>query len=152
MNPNFRKMKLKNTIKTLLLLFSISSFNSSFSQVSLSTYSIYAVGISTDNNKKISGELKMFLNTAYEDIGLEPTVFYNFPQKDFYQFSLGLGINISPFDDVDAVNVLTVPFQLEVTPLSKNKNLSILTEISPQIGDGAGIRLLWGIRYTFRKN
>lgn len=145
-------LKLKIDIKVMLLTFFFLSSTSLFSQIAISTYSIYSAGISTDNNKKISGELKMFLNTAYEDIGLEPTVFYNFPQKDFYQFSLGLGAYISAFEDADPLKVLTFPFQLEINPSVKVKNLSVLTEIAPQIGEDSGIRLLWGIRYTFRKN
>jgi hypothetical protein len=145
-------MKTKATLKMIpVLLFFLSSQNI-FSQVAVSNYSIYSAGISTDNNKKISGELKLFLNTEYEDIGLEPTVFFNFPQKEFYQFSIGLGVNTSAFEDSDIVNVITVPFQLEVNPLTDVKNLSILTELAPQIGENAGVRLLWGIRYTFRKN
>jgi len=143
---------MKNYLKLILLLTFTFAIKSSFGQVTLSTYSLQAIGISTDNDKKISGELKAFLNRDSEDILLEPNILYNFKQHDYHQFSIGLGFSVSPFREIDGVNGLTVPFQLEISPIENVKNFSVLMECTPQIGDGfsADIRTLWGIRYAFR--
>ncbi len=143
---------MKHVIKVILLFTLLIITKETSAQIAATTYSVYSIGLSTDNNNKISGELKLFLNKEYADLVFEPTVFYNFPQKDFYQLSMGLGINLSPFDEVDVANVVTLPLQLEITPFEKIKNLSVLTEVAPEFGDNSGVRLLWGIRYTFRKS
>jgi len=44
----------------------------------ITSYSIYALGINTNQNKMISGELKTFANRAIDDLLMEIDVFYNF--------------------------------------------------------------------------
>ncbi|RIH62891.1 hypothetical protein D1164_22690 [Mariniphaga sediminis] len=143
---------MKKYLKLILLLSITLIIKSSFAQISFSTYSLQAIGISTDNDKKISGELKAFLNRESEDIILEPTIFYNFKQHDYHQISVGIGFSARPFAEIDGVNGLTIPVQLEISPIEKVKNFSVLMELTPQVGDNfsSEIRTLWGIRYTFR--
>ena len=143
---------MKNHLKLFLLFFIILSVNKTFGQVSVSTYSIHAIGISTDNDKKISGELKAFLNRESENIIFEPTIMYNFRQQEYHQISIGIGFSAYPFTEIDGANGITIPVQLEISPIEKVKNLSILMEIAPQIGAGfsSPVRTLWGVRYAFR--
>ncbi len=135
-----------------LLITAILAVNSTFGQVTFSAYSLQAIGISTDNDKKLSGELKAFLNREFKDIILEPAIMYNFRQHDYHQISVGIGFSAFPFAEIDGANGITVPVQLEISPIENVSNFSILMEFTPQIGGGfsSDIRTLWGIRYAFR--
>ena len=122
-----------------------------YSQIGITTYSTYALGINTSQNKMVSGELKTFANKAIDDVLMEIDVFYNFTPKPYHRFSVGLGFNVGPFRNFDNVYALTVPVQLEIFPLQEFKKVSILFELAPEIlpEDPVNIRSLWGIRYTF---
>ena len=60
-----------------LLTFSVKSF----SQMGVTSYSIYALGINTSQNNMISGELKTFANRAIDDLLMEIDFFYNFKPR-----------------------------------------------------------------------
>lgn len=141
-------------MKNLKILFvCISAFYSieMFSQMGVTSYSIYSLGINTSQNKKISAELKTFANRKLENILMEVDVFYNFQPKTYHRFSLGVGINVIPFSDFDLINALTFPASIEIYPLKDFRNLSLLFELAPEIypENSAHLRSLWGIRYTF---
>ncbi len=53
----------------VLLVLSILSLES-FSQIGITSYSIYSIGVNTSQNKRISGEIKTFANRPVEDISL----------------------------------------------------------------------------------
>ena len=122
-----------------------------YSQIGITTYSTYALGINTSQNKMVNGELKTFANKAIDDVLMEIDVFYNFTPKPYHRFSVGLGFNVGPFRNFDNVYSFTVPVQLEIYPLQEFKKVSILFELAPEIlpEDPVNIRSLWGIRYTF---
>jgi hypothetical protein len=67
------------------------------SQIGITGYSIYALGINTSQRNQISGEFKMFANRSYEDILLELDCFYNFIAREYHRFSVGLGLNLGLF-------------------------------------------------------
>jgi hypothetical protein len=119
----------------------------------ITSYSIYAIGLNTSQNNRISGEIKTFANRAIEDLDLEVNCFYNFKSRQYHRFSIGLGVNFVPFKDFDRVYALTVPVSLEIFPLQDFKKISLLFELTPEIlpEDGVNLRTLWGIRYTFGK-
>ncbi len=123
------------------------------SQPAITSYSIYALGINTNKERKFSGELKTFLNRGSEDILFEVSGMYNFKRTSYHQFSAGLGINFAPFASFDQVNSITIPMQLEIFPLQNFKQLSVIFEIAPEIyiEDGSSVRHLWGLRYSFHK-
>lgn len=126
------------------------SFNS-YSQMGVTSYSVYSIGINTSQNKSISGELKVFANRTITDILAEADVFYNFKPRTYHRFSIGLGLNIGLFREFDRIYATTIPAQLEIFPLQKFKKLSLLFELTPEFiveGD-LSLRSLWGIRYTF---
>lgn len=132
---------------TLLLTLSVKSF----SQMGITSYSIYALGINTNQNNMISGELKTFANRNIDNLLMEIDVFYNFKPTTYHRFSVGLGLNAGPFRGFDHIYALTVPAQIEIYPLQDFKKLSLLFELTPEIvvEDDLNLRSLWGIRYTF---
>jgi hypothetical protein len=132
---------------TFLLTLSVKSY----SQMGVSCYSIYALGINTSQNNMISGELKTFANREIDELLMEIDIFYNFNPKTYHRFSVGLGLNAAPFREFDHIYALTIPSQIEIYPLKDFKKLSLLFELAPQIvvEDDIHIRSLWGIRYTF---
>ena len=144
---------MKKLIALSIILFSL-SFITLKAQIGLTSYSIYALGVNTNKEKKISGELKTFLNREFENTIFEIAGMYNFQPKTYHQFSVGLGLNLSPFRGIDPINSFTVPLQLEIFPLQNFKQLSVVFEVAPEfyVEDGTNIRQLWGLRYTFNKN
>lgn len=132
---------------TFLLTISVKSY----SQMSVTSYSIYALGINTSQNKMISGEFKTFANRTIDDLLMEIDVFYNFKPRTCHRFSVGLGLNAGPFREFDHIKSFTIPAQIEIYPLQGFKKLSLLFELAPEIvvEDDLNIRSLWGIRYTF---
>jgi hypothetical protein len=122
-----------------------------YSQIGITSYSIYALGINTSQNKLISGELKLFANRSVYDLSMEIDVFYNFAPKAYHSFSLGLGLNAGLFREFDRFNALTIPVQIQIYPLQDFKKLSLIVELTPEfvVEDDLHIRNLWGIRYRF---
>lgn len=141
------KTKLLTFATIFLLVLSINSY----AQISITSYSIYALGISTSQNKAISGELKTFANSSVTNLWLEADVFYNFKPKPYHRFSIGLGVKTEPFVGFDQFRALTIPAQLEIFPLQDFKKVSIMFEIAPEFidQDDVYVRSLWGIRYSF---
>ena len=135
----------------IIILFSLSF--KSYSQIAVTGYANYALGINTSKNKAVSFEIKIFTNHYVEDIPMEGTVFYNFKTKEYHRFSIGFGINLSPFNSPDQVNSFVIPTVLEIFPIKDFKKIAILLELAPElmIEDGIVIRSLLGIRYTFDK-
>ncbi|TRX71542.1 hypothetical protein [Carboxylicivirga sp. M1479] len=137
--------------KILFVAFLLTISVNCFSQISVTSYSIYSLGISTSQNKTISGELKTFANRSVDDLLFEVDVFYNFKPSDFHRFSVGVGLNSELFAGSDPINAFTIPVQLEIYPLQDFKRFSVLFELTPQfiIEDDVNVRSLWGLRYTF---
>lgn len=125
----------------------------SFSQMGITSYSIYAIGFNTSQNKRISADVKTFANRDVEDLDLEVNCLFNFKPKPYHRFSIGLGVNFIPFKEFDRFYALTIPASIEIFPLQDFKKVSVLFELTPEIfpEDGVNLRSLWGIRYTFGK-
>lgn len=141
---------MKNLIISFFILMAFLSTDA-FAQVGITSYSIYAVGINTSQKHKITGEMKVFANRHFEDLPIEIAGFYNFKPSSYHRFSVGLGVNVSPFSSFDQFNALSVPVSLQIFPLQEFKRLSLLFELTPEFPpeDGARLRSLWGVRYTF---
>lgn len=118
-----------------------------YSQMGVTGYSVYALGINTSQNKMISGECKTFANRTIDDLLVEVDIFFNFKPRAYHRFSVGLGVNAGLFH----INAFTIPAQIEIYPLQDFRKLSLLFELTPEIvvEDNLHIRSLWGIRYTF---
>lgn len=141
------------TSKLVVMILLISTCYECFSQIGITSYSIYALGINTSQNKKISGELKMFANRPIGDLLVEINGFYNFKTRDYHRFSIGIGFNIGPFRGFDNIYALTIPAAIEFFPFKDFKKISFLFELAPEllVEEDINIRWLWGIRYSFVK-
>jgi len=133
------------------ILFSISF--GSYSQISVTGYTNYVVGINTNKDKPISFDAKVFANNYIDELPIELNAFYNFKAKEYHRFSIGLGINVSPFRGFDEINSIVIPASLEIFPLKDFKRIAIVFELTPEIRieDDVVLRSLIGIRYTFDK-
>ena len=145
-------MKRISLVSVILFAMSVSAF----SQIGVSSYSVYSLGVNTSKEKKISGELKSFFNRGdIEYTQFELAGMYNFNAKEYHQFSVGLGLNVAPFVGFDHVQSFVFPIaQLEIFPFQNFKQLSLVIEIAPEwiVEDNLNIRHLWGFRYTFKRN
>ena len=125
----------------------------SHSQIAISGFSNYAMGINTNKNKDISLELKVFANYYFVEMPIEANVFYNFGTKEYHRFSIGLGVNLSPFRGFDEINSFVVPAALEIFPIKDFKKIALVLELTPEfrIEDDVVLRGLIGVRYSFDK-
>ncbi len=142
-------------MKKLMRLFAVTVFMAmfvnSYSQIGVTSYLNYTLGINTSQNKVISGELKTFANRTIDNLLMEVDIFYNFKPRTYHRFSVGVGLNATPFIGGDIMNAITIPAQLEIYPLQNFKKLSFLFELTPEfvIESDVNLRSLLGIRYTF---
>ena len=67
----------------LIILFSISF--GSYSQIGVTGYTNYVVGINTNKDKPISFEAKIFTYNYIEDLPMEFNAFYNFKAKEYHR-------------------------------------------------------------------
>jgi len=125
----------------------------SYSQIAVTGFTNYVVGMNTSKNKTLNFELKVFAYNYVDELPIETNVFYNFKTKEYHRFSIGLGVNLSPFRGFDAINSLVIPASLEIFPIKDFKKIAIVLEVTPElrIDDGAVLRSLIGIRYSFDK-
>ena len=142
-------------IKTfIIIVFLSTTFTSIQAQIGLTVYSFQGFGVQTSQSNPISGELKVFANRPFEILLLELNGFYNFKPKEYHQFSLGLGINTTPFLSAEAGTIaVLVPLQLTVFPLQDFKRLSLVFELAPVVSldtiEWSHLRAFWGFRYYF---
>lgn len=135
-------------LKFLVIAFFLTSSITTFSQLSLTSYSINAFGVSTNKNEELSGEIKAFFNRGmYENFLMELSGMYNFKPSKFYRFSIGVGM-CGSFASSPVYSV-TIPAQLEIFPLQEFKKLSLVFELAPEFTGDIGMRQLWGMRYSF---
>ena len=144
-------MKFFRTIIPVILLLFLSL--NVYSQFSITSYSVYAVGVNTNKDKRFSGELKIFANRDATNLMTEVDCYFNFTQQTYHRFSAGVGLNFEPFKDYDQFRAFTLPLAVEITPFKEVKCISFLVELTPEfvIEDRMQLRHLWGIRYTFGK-
>ncbi len=137
-------------IFAVLFFFCFFSLNS-YSQIGITSYSVYALGVNANQDHKISFELKAFANRDMEDLMLEFAPFYNFKSSTYHQFSVGAGLNVQPFTGDDIVYAITIPGQLQIWPLQDFKRLSLVFELAPEfvVDNDVNLRSFWGIRYAF---
>ena len=142
---------MKKNIALFIILFSLSF--EGYSQISVTGYTNYVVGINTNKDKPINFEAKVFAYNYVEDLPMEFNAFYNFKAKEYHRISIGLGINLSPFSSIDQINSIVIPTSLEIFPMKDFKRIAIVFELTPEIRieDDVVIRSLIGIRYTFDK-
>lgn len=138
-------------LKIVLLITVCFTGFQAYSQIAVTGFSNYVVGLNTSKNKAINFELKVFAYNYVDELPIETNVFYNFETKEYHRLSLGLGINMSPFIGEEIVNAMVIPASLEIFPVKDLKKFAIVLEVTPEIriNDGAVLRSLIGIRYSF---
>jgi hypothetical protein len=143
---------MRNFKYIFFILFLSLSFEG-YSQMGVTGFSNYAVGINTTKDRPINFEAKVFTYNYVEDLPIEFNVFYNFKTKEYHRISIGLGINLSPFSSIDQINSIVIPTSLEIFPMKDFKRIAIVFELTPEIRieDEVVLRSLLGIRYTFGK-
>jgi hypothetical protein len=99
-----------------------------------------------------NGELKANLNLPFKNATFELSGMYNFKEREYHRFSIGLGLIFFPFQERDSYYATSLPLQLEIFPLRDFKRLSFVTEIAPLFASNSEtpFRYLLGIRYTFK--
>jgi hypothetical protein len=135
----------------ILIIFSSSGVSS---QLSLTAYSTYAIGVETKLHKNLSGEFRIYTNDILDDTNMEAQFYYGFSPRKYHQFRIGAGINANIFDG--EVNTLQLPVQLHIFPFQELKRLAFVIEFAPQwfihdpiSTDNLILRNLWGVRYSF---
>jgi len=74
----------------IIILFSLGL--ESYSQIAVTGYSNYALGINTSKNKAVSFEIKILTNNYLEDMPVEGTVFIILKLKNTTDSPLDLGL------------------------------------------------------------
>lgn len=116
-------------------------------------YTNYVLGINTNKHKTISFEAKVFANNYVDELPMEFNAFYNFKTREYHRFSVGFGINVSPFRGFDEINSIVFPASLEIFPIKDFKRIAVVFELTPEIRieDDILLRSLIGIRYSFNR-
>lgn len=99
-------------------------------QVSITGYSIFAVGVETKLYKKLSAEFRVFTNGILEDANGEVQLFYGFNPRKYHQIKVGVGLNGSIFSLEG--NAVQMPVQLLIFPFQDLKRLAFVIEVTPQ--------------------
>jgi hypothetical protein len=144
---------MRRSTHIFLLILLITFTSQLHSQISITNYSLFTLGVNTSQEKRVSGELKVFSTLYASELQTEFGMFLNFKARDYHRFSVGLGVGLYPFAGFDNIYALTLPMQLEVFPLQQFKRLSLVYELSSMlvVESDIGFRNLFGIRYTFGK-
>ncbi len=139
----------KISIKYVLILIGIFSFQYSYSQISVSYYgnsNLSKVGVGYDFNDKLWTELRIYSGTTIEEITPEVVLNYNFLNKEDYKIYAGGGVVLNYF------NGIVSQVGTQIMPFEKLKNFSFHIELQPQYNfDFEDIYIFGygGIRYKF---
>jgi hypothetical protein len=95
---------------TVLIFFPSSSV---ISQLSITAYTSYAIGIETKLYKNLSGEFRIYTNDVLDETNMEVQFYYGFLPRKYHQFRIGAGINANLFDG--NLYALQLPVQLYIS-------------------------------------
>lgn len=111
--------------------------------VSYHQSSIPFVGINYTFSERFMPELRLGTDRYFDDFTLEPTISYQYVQREEYQLYAGLGVLLTDYTAgvVIPVGVLIYPFE--------NKKFGFHMEVTPIVMDYSIFRSSWGIRYRF---
>jgi len=144
-------------VKKLLLgttILFIIVFSQVEAQVTVGVYkgNFYSqLGIGTNPDKKFYGEGRLFAGDFVNPfLGIEGIGQYNFIRSDWYNFSGGILLGYSEFED----GKVGLQSMLSIKPIEGHRNLAIILEAAPFYSgyETFALRANLGIRYTFIKN
>lgn len=140
-------------VSIFVLFVCFCTFNAN-AQLSITGYSIFALGAETKVYKKLSGEFRIYTNDILYDSNMEVQFYYGFAPRKYHQIRLGAGVNGNLF--YGELNTVQFPLQLHIFPLQDLKRLAFVIEFAPQwlafdelSPDTLVLRNLWGVRYSF---
>ena len=138
--------RLQKTLFTMLIFTLINL--KGFSQISISYYSssLSKFGVAYNFNDKLWTELRVYSNTAFENVTPELVINYNFISKERFNVYAGIGGVVNFFDG------LVVPVGVQFTPFDKLERFSLHIECQPTIViEGTSVlQSSWGLRYRFK--
>lgn len=105
------------------------------------------IGVGTNNEKKIFGELRLFAPDRLElDLGVEVIGNYNFSTSEVLNIHGGLMLG---YYNVAAIGI---PVGITIKPFPELRNLGILLEATPNVlGGDLYLRSNLGVRYRFNR-
>lgn len=101
------------------------------------------VGINYTFSERFMPELRLGTDRYFDDFTLEPTINYQYVQREEYQLYAGIGVLIT-----DNTAGVVIPAGLLLYPF-ENKKFGFHMEVTPIIMDYSIFRGSWGIRYRF---
>lgn len=102
------------------------------------------VGINYTFSERFMPELRLGTDEYFDDVTLEPTISYQYVQREEYQLYVGLGVLLSEYN-----TAVVIPTGMLIYPFD-NKKFGFHIEVTPIIMDWDNIfRGSWGIRYRF---
>jgi len=140
-------------MKKTIILLSFCLLSALAKSQSLTAYGFNAMGISSNDNKSIYGELKIFTNRTFSHVLFELNGFLNLDKGKYHQFAIGLGLNSHPGGEL--FNAITIPMNVQITPFEQLSELSIIFELTPEYylgGDFGNLRQLIGLRFSLGSN
>lgn len=147
---------MRKFISTSIILLILFSFTQNvYSQKGISYYSSNVVGFNMSifkiSENQVSGELKIFANRDLQNISTEIDLLYQFKQKEYHRFAMGIGLKMDPFTEGGDGAAIVTPLSLEFFPFQNFKKVSFLFELTPEffIEDRTYLRSLVGIKYSF---
>lgn len=104
------------------------------------------VGVNYTFSERFMPELRIGTDQYFDNITLEPTISYQYVQREEYQFYAGLGVLLSEYN-----TGIVIPAGLLLYPFT-NKKFGFHIEATPIILDNSIFRGSWGIRYRFLRD
>jgi hypothetical protein len=135
--------------KLLFLSFLVFTALKSQAQVAISYYQsgLSMVGVSTNTNKRIWGELRLGTDLKFEDFSPELVGAFNFKKTETVKLYGGLGIRLNVYEGV------LLPLGIQISPFQDFRNFAFHIEVAPIITlrdeYDSYFRGSVGIRYLF---
>ena len=105
--------------------------------------------------RALAAELRLGpLNTEFSNIQTEIDAYFRFKPGNYCRFSLGAGMRQTFFTEAGEGTIFLFPLNFEFFPLKNFHQLSLITELAPEVYINEEIQKLRGIagvRYTFGK-
>jgi len=146
--------------KSLFVLILMLSFNPGlYAQVAVSYYPFNSfLGVSTNPNKTIWGDLRLETNTFISNTNMELSPKINVKNTDIVKAYIGPGVNFNIiyglFNNGQYLNGYFLTGGVLVTPFRKVRNLGFIFELSPYVNytlNGGYFRTNLGLSWHFNK-
>lgn len=138
--------------KLLIILLFCVSLNS-YSQFGVTGYVESCIGLNYKISNRFNTNLRIYANQSnLRSLPLELNGTFDIISKDNYNFYIGAGLIVNPFQDVDPLKNIIFPIGFEIKPFESYRNLSFIVEFAPtyQLEDDLTFFKFLGLRYSFK--